>query len=142
MGHQGDTISMGTHLKALAKERKKREQMIAGIERMVGHWRTQASEIKRDGCVEQRAILVCVAGLMGLLLEKTGTQVGKFRSPCHKAPIDFSRVDGVNIGTCSVCGKQLVRQNPRTRIVEWLDNYSPWYQGDLRPVVLGQLISR
>ena len=142
MGHQGDTISMDAHRKALAKECDKRTKLTAEIDDLAAHWRGQASETKPEGGVEQRTILGCVAGLMGLLSDKTGAQGDKLLSPCHQASIDFSRADGVNVGSCSVCGKQWVRQNPRTRITEWLDNYSPWYEGDLRPVILRPLATR
>src|SRR3989344_182729 len=128
MGHQGDTISMNTHLKDLAKEREKRTKLITEIEKLAAEWRGQTSETKPEGGVEQRTILACVVGLMSLLSGKIGAQGGKLLSPCHQASLDFSRADGVNIGSCSVCG-MWVRQNPRTRITEWLDNYHPRYEG-------------
>ena len=142
MGHQGDTISMNTHLKALAKERKKLTKLTTEIEKLVDKWNARARRMVYGDSSPQTNIPTFVADLMGLLSEKAGVREDKLLSPCHKASIDFSRADGVNVGSCSVCGKQWVRQNPRTRITEWLDNYHPQYEGDLRPVILRPLAAR
>ena len=53
-------------------------------------------------------------------------------SPCHQAPIEASYGDGVLIGSCSTCGKDVVRVNPRIGKQEWLDGNSPWTERRLR----------
>ena len=58
------------------------------------------------------------------------------QSPCCSATIEGSRGDGVMIGSCSNCGKSVVRQNPKTGVQEWLDGRSPWEEVDFRPVML------
>ena len=55
-------------------------------------------------------------------------------SPCCSAKIDGSRGDGVMVGSCSTCGTDIVRQNPKTGVEEWLDGKSPWTDEELRPV--------
>jgi len=55
-------------------------------------------------------------------------------SPCHNAKIGFSLGDGVQIGSCQECYKDVVRINPQTGVEEWLDGKSPWTKGNLRPV--------
>lgn len=55
-------------------------------------------------------------------------------SECCDAPILASLGDGVLIGSCSGCGKNVIRKNPRTGALEWLDGRSPWtHDDDLRP---------
>lgn len=56
------------------------------------------------------------------------------RSPCCDAKIDASLGDGVLIGSCSVCGKNILRLNPETGAQEWLDGRSPWTHEPLRAV--------
>ena len=45
---------------------------------------------------------------------------------CRKAKIYSSLADGVLVGSCSKCGKNVVRLNPRTGQQEWLHGESPW----------------
>ena len=61
---------------------------------------------------------------------------GKVMSTCHDSLLDASRSDGVTVGSCRVCGDDIVRINPRTNVEEYLDGRSPWtVKDDLRPVV-------
>lgn len=60
------------------------------------------------------------------------TQFGSPSSPCCGASIDASRGDGVWIGSCSACGANVIRINPRTGRQEWLDGASPWTTRSLR----------
>lgn len=60
----------------------------------------------------------------------------KLLSLCHNAKIDASLGDGVLMGSCSVCGENVVRVNPRIGKQEWLDGKSPWTQKELRLVVI------
>lgn len=55
-------------------------------------------------------------------------------SPCCLANIGGSLGDGVIIGSCTKCYKQLTRVNPTTGVAEWLDGKSPWAQEDFRPI--------
>ena len=55
-------------------------------------------------------------------------------SPCHYARIDLASGDGVFIGSCSVCGQDVLRINTRTGKEEWLDGKSPWTKETLREV--------
>lgn len=57
-------------------------------------------------------------------------------SPCCNAKLEGSRGDGVMIGSCSKCGENIVRQNPKTGIQERLDGKSPWTVEELRPVAV------
>jgi len=54
----------------------------------------------------------------------------KNRSPCCEAEIFGSLGDGVLIGTCSFCHKDVSRVNPRTGDGEWLDGQSPYTRLD------------
>lgn len=57
------------------------------------------------------------------------------RCPEHPARrLDASLGDGVLIGSCRVCHQNIVRLNPKTGRVEWLDGESPWTANALRPV--------
>jgi len=96
MGHQGDTISMDAHRKALAKEHKKYTKLIAEIEELAAIWRVNASRMV-SGDMPQMNVLACVVGLMGLLSEKAKVQGDKLLSPCHQASIDSSRANGVPV---------------------------------------------
>jgi len=49
---------------------------------------------------------------------------------CKGARIDGSMSDGVMVGSCSKCGKNVVRMNPRTGKQEWLHGESPWSEKD------------
>lgn len=53
-----------------------------------------------------------------------------YQSPCHHIVMHMSRGDGVTIGICSLCGKNVIRINPRTQKEEWLNGESPWTQED------------
>lgn len=56
-------------------------------------------------------------------------------SPCCNKQILASRGDGVFIGFCAGCKKNVARVNPRTGKKEWLDGASPWTKkDDLRPM--------
>ena len=57
-------------------------------------------------------------------------------SPCCSATIDVSRGDGVMFGHCRKCNRSVVRLNPQTKVLEWLDGHSPWTERDFRPVIL------
>ena len=58
----------------------------------------------------------------------------EIRSPCHHAALWSSLVDGVYAGSCSACFAFVVRLNPRTGEVEWLDGEPPWTTKPLRPM--------
>ena len=60
----------------------------------------------------------------------------EMRSPCCSAVIDGSLADGVAMGSCSKCGKPVVRLNRATGVQEWLDGESPWTEKKLRPVAV------
>lgn len=61
---------------------------------------------------------------------------GKVIPTCHDSSLDWSRADGVHVGSCRECGEDIVRINPRTHVEEYLDGRSPWTeQDDLRRVV-------
>jgi len=45
---------------------------------------------------------------------------------CHDKPMDSSLGDGVAIGSCRVTGDAVIRVNPRTGKLEWLNGCSPW----------------
>jgi len=49
---------------------------------------------------------------------------------CRGARISMSLGDGVLIGSCSRCDKNVVRINPRTGNQEWLHGESPWTEKD------------
>ena len=49
---------------------------------------------------------------------------------CKRAQVDMSLSDGVLVGSCSKCGKNVVRLNPRTGNQEWLHGESPWTEKD------------
>ena len=51
-------------------------------------------------------------------------------SPCCGAKVEASLGDGVFIGSCSQCGGNVCRVNPRTGELEWLDGESPWTPRD------------
>lgn len=69
-------------------------------------------------------------------LERSGYVDLEPTSPCHSAKIDFSLGDGVRIGSCSECEKNVARVNPRTGTEEWLNGRSPWDpRDDLVPVI-------
>lgn len=51
-------------------------------------------------------------------------------SPCCHANIGASLADGVLVGHCTQCHKDLCRVNPRTGAREWLDGESPWSTRD------------
>lgn len=70
--------------------------------------------------------------------ETTQGEKAPLLSPCHHVPLYASRGDGVTIGSCSVCDKDVVRVNPHTGVQEWLDGHSPWSRNDLRPIEKGQ----
>jgi len=55
-------------------------------------------------------------------------------SPCCNASIGMTLGDGVQIGSCNQCFKNVVRINPNTGVEEWLDGESPWTKKNLRPV--------
>ena len=55
-------------------------------------------------------------------------------SPCHNAKIGFTLYDGVQIGSCLECYRDVLRINPETGVEEWLENKSPWTKDSLRPV--------
>ncbi len=55
------------------------------------------------------------------------------RSPCCNARISHARADGVDAGYCDSCGDPVIRRNPRTGVIEWLDGHSIWTEGNLRP---------
>jgi hypothetical protein len=52
------------------------------------------------------------------------------KSECCGATIYASLGDGVLMGSCSACGDEVCRINPRTGTSEWLDGTSPWSQRD------------
>jgi len=58
----------------------------------------------------------------------------KLLSPCCQVSIDSSLADGVLVGSCSSCKKNVIRINPETRVEEWLDGKSPWTHETLRAV--------
>lgn len=51
---------------------------------------------------------------------------------CKGARIYMSLSDGVIVGSCSECNKNIVRVNPRTGKQEWLHGESPWTEEDAR----------
>lgn len=55
-------------------------------------------------------------------------------SPCCKAHINGALADGILVGSCEKCGKNICRSNPRTSIVEWLDGEPPGTNKKLRPI--------
>ncbi len=55
-------------------------------------------------------------------------------SPCHNVKLIASLGDGVLIGSCGECYKNISRVNPATGVTEWLDGKSPWTEEPLRPV--------
>ena len=69
------------------------------------------------------------------LLMLSGVMMVLLLSPCCASRILFSRGDGVNIGSCSVCNTDVIRMNPLTGREEWLDGNSPWTRDALRAVV-------
>lgn len=64
MSHEADVITMHDHRKILEMEREKHR---TAIENLAAHWRAVASSTEPEGGVEQRTLLACVAGLMGLI---------------------------------------------------------------------------
>lgn len=51
----------------------------------------------------------------------------EIRPDCHPdAVINASLADGVLAGSCSVCGRWVVRVNPKTGQPEALEGRSPW----------------
>lgn len=58
----------------------------------------------------------------------------KLLSPCCSATIDVSLADGILVGSCSVCCKNVIRINPHTGVQEWLDGKSPWTNNTLRAI--------
>ena len=49
---------------------------------------------------------------------------------CKRAKVLISLSDGVLVGSCSKCGRNVVRLNPRTGNQEWLHGESPWTEKD------------
>jgi len=68
------------------------------------------------------------------VFKRIRTKMDPNLSPCHQAEIWGSLGDGVFIGSCSECFKDVKRLNPRTGVEEWLDGESPWSAKNLRPV--------
>ncbi len=57
------------------------------------------------------------------------------KSECCDATINASLGDGVLVGSCSKCHRDVCRTNPRTGRSEWLDGESPWTaRNDLREI--------
>lgn len=62
------------------------------------------------------------------LIKDTGH---RSRAPCHtEARIYATLGDGVIIGWCEECDAAVVRKNPRTGELEWLNGESPWSSED------------
>jgi hypothetical protein len=53
-------------------------------------------------------------------------------SKCCQATIETSLFDGILLGRCSICCKNVARINPNTGNPEWLDGKSPWTKEPLR----------
>jgi hypothetical protein len=49
---------------------------------------------------------------------------------CRGAQVNVSLSNGVLVGSCSRCNKNVVRVNPRTGNQEWLHGESPWSEKD------------
>lgn len=80
------------------------------------------------------------SGEAGMVEEKGGGGMNRLevvkpnhhpdRSPCCKKTLYMSIGDGVVIGSCSRCRKNVIRINPRTGNQEWLHGESPWTEQD------------
>jgi hypothetical protein len=51
-------------------------------------------------------------------------------SPCCDDKIYASLGDGVLVGSCAKCGKDVIRKNPRTGKIELLNGESAWTTED------------
>lgn len=51
-------------------------------------------------------------------------------SNCCRTKIIMSVADGIVVGSCAKCGKNVVRLNPRTGKQEWLHGVSAWSLAD------------
>ena len=80
-------------------------------------------------------VLAQIGLKFGISEQKGGNKMGReLLSPCCNVLIVASLGDGVVIGICSECGKDVIRLNPKTGQQEWLDGNSPWTDKALRPV--------
>ncbi|PIR94561.1 hypothetical protein COT97_00790 [Candidatus Falkowbacteria bacterium CG10_big_fil_rev_8_21_14_0_10_39_11] len=59
----------------------------------------------------------------------------QIHSLCCNVKLEFSLADGVQVGSCSKCHKNVARINLKTGQEEWLDGNSPWTNKTLSPVV-------
>lgn len=55
-------------------------------------------------------------------------------SPCHEESLFGSLNEGVLTGSCKVCDEDIVRTNPHTGLLEWLDGNPPWTTRMLWPL--------
>lgn len=118
----------------IAHARKRRWSITAGILR---------SERQHSGilnlmtacakkAVEIRSVLAMAdstlegSGMERLALVKDAAHV----KCCRGAQVNVSLSDGVLVGSCSRCNKNVVRVNPRTGNQEWLHGESPWSEKD------------
>src|SRR3989344_5758885 len=55
-------------------------------------------------------------------------------SPCCNAHVRGALSDGILVGSCEKCGKNICRSNSKTGTIEWLDEEPPGTDKKLRPI--------